>query len=46
MQVMVQEVREGEETYVTAASGLRYADKRIGGGTPVNLGMLVVLNYR
>ena len=46
MPAMVQEVKEGEEKYVTAASGVRSADKRIGGGASVNRGMLVVLDYR
>ena len=35
-----------EEKVVTTKSGLKIADVRIGGGTPVNQGMLVILDYR
>lgn len=40
----MQDVRE--EEVITTKSGLKYADVRIGGGTPVNQGMLVILDYR
>ncbi|CAL5219455.1 g1290 [Coccomyxa viridis] len=35
-----------EEKVVTTRSGLKIADVRIGGGTSVNQGMLVILDYR
>lgn len=35
-----------EEKIVTTRSGLKLADVRIGGGAPVNQGMLVILDYR
>ena len=31
---------------VTTGSGLRYTDKRVGGGQPVTQGFLVILDYR
>lgn len=31
---------------MTTASGLKYADKRIGGGAPVSKGLLLILDYR
>ena len=40
----MQDVRE--EKVITTKSGLKYADMRIGGGTPVHQGMLVILDYR
>ena len=36
----------GEEKIVTTRSGLKLADVRVGGGTSVNQGMLVILDYR
>jgi FKBP-type peptidyl-prolyl cis-trans isomerase len=35
-----------EEKFVTTPSGLKYADKRIGGGAAVSKGLLLVLDYR
>ena len=36
----------GEAKTVTTRSGLKLTDVRVGGGTPVNQGMLVILDYR
>lgn len=40
----MQVVSQGQQ--VTLPSGVKYTDLKIGGGTPVQKGYLVVLNFR
>ena len=41
---MIQDVVDGKE--IQTSSGLRYTDVKIGGGSPVQRGFLVVLDYK